>query len=104
MTNLAFDLYDEVLRSAESLTFGGSVTDMVGLLVESKGPRAKMGEMCLLVPQNGTPVMGEAVGFRDGRVLLMPYGDLDGIAPGLRSRRPGKNCGCALAGTCWGAL
>jgi len=51
-------------------------------LIESSGPKVRMGEICTLWPKSGTPVLAEVVGFRSGKVLLMPFGDLDGIAPG----------------------
>ncbi len=32
----------------------------------------------------GIPVSAEVVGFRDGRTLLMPLGELHGIGPGTK--------------------
>ncbi len=82
MREAAFETYRETVMSARTLTYGGVVVDIVGLLIESSGPKVRMGEICRLIPPSGVPILGEAVGFRDGHVLLMPYGDLDGIAPG----------------------
>jgi len=82
VNDAAYESYKEAIRNARAETYGGVVIDIVGLLIECSGPKVRMGEMCRLIPPSGAPVLGEAVGFRGGRVLLMPYGDLDGIAPG----------------------
>lgn len=90
MTELSFEVYEDAIRSARTVTFGGIVRDVVGLLVESSGPKVKMGEICYLLPASGVRILGEAVGFKNGRVLLMPYGDLDGIAPGTLVESTGR--------------
>jgi flagellum-specific ATP synthase len=82
MNEAVFESYLETVETARTLTYGGVVADIVGLLIESAGPKVRMGEICRLIPPSGEPILGEAVGFKDGRVLLMPYGELDGIAPG----------------------
>ncbi len=82
MNDAVYSAYSQALSSARALTFGGHVTDVIGFLIESSGPKAKMGEICRLLPASGAGLLGEVVGFRDGKVLIMPYGDLDGIEPG----------------------
>ncbi len=74
--------YIEAIRTARTLTYRGTVQNIIGLLIESSGPRAKVGEICRLIPDNGIPILGEVVGFRGSRVLLMPFGDATGISPG----------------------
>ncbi len=90
MTELQFSLYAEAIQLARTFTFRGTVLDIIGLLIEASGPKAKMGEICKLIPDSGIPVLGEVVGFRGGRVLLMPFGDLDGIAPGSSVEATGR--------------
>ncbi|MGI6163136.1 MAG: flagellar protein export ATPase FliI [Bacillota bacterium] len=90
MTELEYSLYAEAIQLARTLTFRGTVLDIIGLLIEASGPKAKMGEICKLIPDSGIPVLGEVVGFRGGRVLLMPFGDLDGIAPGSSVEATGR--------------
>lgn len=64
----------------------GRVSELIGLVVESRGPEAGVGERCEIHTQGhrtGAPVLqAEVVGFREGRTLLMPLGDAGGIAPG----------------------
>lgn len=60
----------------------GKVVKVVGLTVESIGPKAKLNDLCFITSQYGQKVMAEVVGFRDDRVLLMPYGNVEGVGPG----------------------
>ena len=62
----------------------GKVTKIVGLTIESAGPDARLNDVCRIVPsESGRPdVMAEVVGFREGRVLLMPFETVDGVGPG----------------------
>jgi flagellum-specific ATP synthase len=65
------------------LQISGKVTKIVGLVVEGYCPAAAIGSLCELAPlSGGTPVPAEVVGFRDGRALLMPLGELRGLGPG----------------------
>ncbi|MBP1626257.1 MAG: fliI [Holophagaceae bacterium] len=61
----------------------GRVSKVVGLLVESRGPEASLGEQVLIHMGDGKSVSAEVVGFQDKQVLLMPVENADGIRPGL---------------------
>ena len=61
----------------------GRVTQMIGLVIESQGPTASVGEMCRVVsPGRPDGVLAEVVGFRDQTALMMPLGDVGGIEMG----------------------
>ncbi|MDW8107097.1 MAG: flagellar protein export ATPase FliI [Armatimonadota bacterium] len=61
----------------------GRVVGVVGLLIEAQGPPARLGELCLIERgRHDPPLQVEVVGFRNGRTLLMPLGELVGVAPG----------------------
>ncbi len=61
----------------------GKVTKIVGLTVESVGPPCKLNDLCNITSKDGTQkVMAEVVGFRDNRVLLMPFESVEGIGLG----------------------
>jgi flagellum-specific ATP synthase len=63
------------------------------LVVEADGPDATIGELCEIESAaDGQRVRAEVVGFRDGRVLLMPFGHLRGVSMGTRIRA----LGCSL--------
>jgi flagellum-specific ATP synthase len=67
---------------------GGVVVLGVGLMIEAKGMNLGVGEICTLLSE--IPVDAEVVGFREGRTLLMPLGDLEGVRPGTRLVRKSK--------------
>lgn len=62
----------------------GKIVNVVGLTIESRGPDAKMGDICYIHPQDETmtPIMAEVVGFKEGKTQLMPYDATDGIGTG----------------------
>lgn len=61
----------------------GRVTQMIGLVIESQGPMASVGEICHIESQvTGLSTEAEVVGFRDRKLLLMPLGEVQGICPG----------------------
>ena len=61
----------------------GKVVKVVGLTIESIGPDAKLNDMCYIIPKNGGEALrAEVVGFRDDRVLLMPYDNVEGVGLG----------------------
>lgn len=76
-------LLDTVAR-IEPLVVAGRVTRTVGLVVESDGPRARVGEICDLVGDGGRSIPAEVVGFRDGRLLTVPLATTTGIRSGDR--------------------
>jgi flagellum-specific ATP synthase len=68
----------------------GRVTDLIGLIIEASGLQVEVGEVCQIEGgRNRETVICEVVGFRRGRTLLMPLGDLQGIAPGTSIRATG---------------
>ncbi|WMC94405.1 flagellar protein export ATPase FliI [Kineothrix sp. MB12-C1] len=63
----------------------GKVVNIVGLTIESLGPDARLGDICLIYPdagENVKPAMAEVVGFKDKKTLLMPYESVEGIGFG----------------------
>ena len=61
----------------------GRVVQLIGLVVESEGPLAALGEVCrILSARDGEETLAEVVGFRNHHLLLMPLGELHGICPG----------------------
>jgi len=75
--------YIEAVERADTLPLQGRVLRVVGLLIESEGPRARLGEVCDIISADSVlPV--QVVGFRDGTLLTVPLGELAGIRPGDR--------------------
>ncbi len=89
MNDGLFQTYRERLHRLNGAGPVGRVAKVVGLTVESQGPPAALGEACAITTRGGRETLAEVVGFRDGRVLLMPWDPLDGISAGATVRSTG---------------
>jgi len=75
--------YIERIEDASTIRVEGQVTKTVGVIIEGKGPAIPVGGVCRILSSNlCEPIMAEAVGFREGRLLLMPLCRCEGIQPG----------------------
>jgi FliI/YscN family ATPase len=71
------------LRDLQLVQHRGKVIQIIGLVIESQGPRAAIGEICRLESANNPEgIMAEVVGFRNQNLLLMPLGQMEGVYPG----------------------
>lgn len=68
----------------------GRVDVASGVMVEAAGIPAALGELCSIERGRLGPIEAEVVGFRGTSTLLMPFGDLEGIAPGQRVTALGR--------------
>jgi flagellum-specific ATP synthase len=83
--------FRERLESQPLAHVCGSLLGFNGLVIEAMGPDVSIGELCeISVGPSGPAVCAEVVGFRDGHVLLMPFGHLRGISAGARIRALGR--------------
>lgn len=93
----ALDVYRKAVKDTELHRRIGWVREMQGLSIDALGPDAAVGELCrIMVRTHGGPddalrggnaktppgVLAEVVGLKPGRVTLMPYGSVEGIAVG----------------------
>lgn len=79
---IQFEKYEALLEKNYTSRLG-KVAKVVGLTIESIGPAAKLNDLCLIKSDTRLePVKAEVVGFRDDRVLLMPYDDVRGVGLG----------------------
>jgi flagellum-specific ATP synthase len=88
LADVARDRVLRAVRTANPVRRGGIVVRVVGLTIESTGPQAAVGDVCVirsadprtLGRMRETPA--EVVGFKEGRTLLMPLGEMSGVSPG----------------------
>jgi flagellum-specific ATP synthase len=91
MMNMDFERYRRKIEETNPFNTYGKVSGVVGLLVEGHNPEASIGEMCRVYPDGtGRSISAEVVGFRKEKVLLMPFGGLDGVGPGCRILSTGR--------------
>lgn len=83
--------YISAIRNTDFVRRTGKVVQFFGLVVESAGPDVFVGELCHIYSRNhATPIAAEVVGLKDGKVLLMPYQELQGIGLGSEVIATGK--------------
>jgi flagellum-specific ATP synthase len=77
--------YLDAVERTDPIKYIGRVTKVLGLLVESHGPQAVIGEVCqIIVPRLGHAAYAEVVGLREDAVQLMSYEGLEGIEVGCQ--------------------
>lgn len=60
----------------------GKVSRVVGLTIEADGPDVSIGNCCKINTGDGKSILSEVVGFKDKKILLMPYGNIEGVGLG----------------------
>ncbi|MFA5879501.1 MAG: flagellar protein export ATPase FliI [Candidatus Margulisiibacteriota bacterium] len=76
--------YFKAVESAELVRIVGKVVQAVGLVIEAQVQGVSVGELCTIDIEDGKIIYGEVVGFKEGKVLLMPLGVTSGIRPGSK--------------------
>lgn len=84
MKNL--QLLKTIKLSDTDVIITGKVRKIVGLTIEADGPLLGIGTRCEIENTVGSSILAEIVGFKDDRIILMPYGESEGIAPGSKVR------------------
>ncbi len=75
--------YLDVVEKLDPIKYTGRVIKVMGLLIESRGPQAVIGEVCqIIVPKGKGIVWAEVVGLREDAVQLMAYTEYEGIEIG----------------------
>jgi len=99
----------DFVRETDPIKVYGRVNKGVGLVIEGLGPRANIGDVCLIAASverqtssverqasnaklshdagrltHDAFVEAEVIGFKEDKILLMPLGDIRGIGPGSR--------------------
>lgn len=69
------------VRLTNLVELRGVVTDVTGLVVEASGPFVPMGTQ-VTIKSGIQHIPAQVVGFKKDNILLMPYGELEGVAPG----------------------
>ncbi|GAA0435354.1 MAG: flagellar protein export ATPase FliI [Bacillota bacterium] len=84
--------YLTAIDQADTYKRYGKVLRVVGIMIESKGPAANVGEVCLIhsSSSSGNPILSEVVGFNNEKIILMPYSEVAEIGPGCLVESTGK--------------
>ncbi len=75
-------VFEGALDHIDPLRRTGTVTEVTGMIVQSTGPLAAVGEVCEIESSRNRRILVQVVGFRDGQVLSMPLEETDGLVAG----------------------
>lgn len=82
MITISLDKYKRLLDKSYEKEIG-RVVKMVGLTVEATGLSANLNDVCYIIAEAQTRrIAAEVIGFRENRILLMPYDDMAGVGIG----------------------
>lgn len=82
--------YLEAIKNAPMHVRCGQLLACDGIVMEARGPEASLGELCEVRDiRTRERVQAQVVGFRDGRVVLMPLEGMHRISMGARVRALG---------------
>jgi flagellum-specific ATP synthase len=96
---LSFQRYHRALHDRSPLRFQGRVAQVIGLSIEVEGLRLAVGDVCTILPEmagrrtlhgndeemsdrRAGGISAEVVGFRENRLIVMPFSDTQGVRPG----------------------
>src|SRR5690625_4716350 len=84
--------YISVIKQVDTYKRYGKVLRVVGLMIESQGPAANIGEVCYIYASanDQKPILSEVVGFSNEKIILMPYSEVTEIGPGCLVEATGK--------------
>ncbi|HEX4455265.1 MAG TPA: FliI/YscN family ATPase [Kofleriaceae bacterium] len=100
-SDVSTDTHDVIASSGSELA-AGHVEDVIGLVVRATVPGVALGELVRIDRRGAAPLSAEVVGFRGEQALLLPLGELAGLAPATEVWRTGEpfaiRCGDGLLG------
>ena len=85
-----FDKYESVLDDLNAILTVGSVEKISGLLIECRGPMAKIGDICYIHLPNGSIARSEIIGFDGQYVQMLAMESINGIIPGCKVHSYGR--------------
>ncbi len=85
MLNTLKKNWEEYLRAVqecEEIQTIGHIIKIRGIIAEADGPKLSVGSICNIINNKGKLIPAEVVGFKERKIIVMPYGDMEGIEPG----------------------
>ena len=77
--------------NADTYSLTGKIENIVGMSIEASGGNAAVGDICRIYNgDSGAKVTAEVVGFKNDKILLMPYSEMNGISAGNFVRNTGQ--------------
>ena len=90
MTESGFSPYSRALEGMCLAPVRAKIVQVIGLVMETTGLSASMGEICAVFDGPRQVGRAEVVGFRRKTTLLMALGHMDGLRPGMEVMATGE--------------
>ncbi len=73
----------DLIKRSETISHIGKIENIVGMMVEASGGNCGIGDISAIYSQDAKgQVLSEVIGFKDDKILLMPYESTNGITAG----------------------
>lgn len=77
---MSYEFLSAVIKDSNLVSQVGRLTSVHGLMLEATGCKVKHGELVKIKQaSSGRSSFAEVVGLRENKILLMPYGTIDGL-------------------------
>lgn len=87
-------MFEQVIRQVKDsdlFSRTGKIENIVGMSIEASGGRGAIGDICRIYSaESNSQILAEVVGFKSDKMLLMPYENMNGLAPGNFVRNTGR--------------
>jgi len=94
--------YQEAVQTCQPLKLEGKIVKVAGIVAEANGPGLSIGSLCSINNGEGSHIPAEVIGFKNKRIMIMPFGEMRGIKPGSRvsdiSKKPAVQVGTEYLG------
>ena len=79
----SFSKMTQLVKRADTVSHIGKIENVVGMTIECSGSKASIGDINIITSgMDSNQVSAEVVGFKNDRILLMPYENVKGLAAG----------------------
>lgn len=80
-----------MIANEQTISHIGKIENIVGMTIEASGDRATIGDIGYIYSEHTNKhIPAEVVGFKENRILLMPYENISGISSGSFLRNSGQ--------------
>ena len=74
--------YHQALKMGNLYNRMGKIDKIVGMTIEATGSTGNIGDVCHILADDGKAILAEIIGFKENKVLLMPYEEIEGVGYG----------------------
>ncbi len=81
----------KLIANTDTISHIGKIENIVGMTIEASGDKATIGDIEVIYSESSNRhIPAEVVGFKDNKILLMPYESISGISAGSFIRNTGN--------------